>query len=56
MELAANPKLGKLRDDIHAGLRMHLAGKHLIFYFVTDYGIDVVRVLHERMDITQHLS
>lgn len=50
-----NPQLGKVRDDLHSGLRVYPAGKHLIFYLEMDDGIDVVRVLHERMDIRRHL-
>ncbi len=54
-QLMRNPQLGKVRDDLHSGLRVYPAGKHLIFYLEMDDGIDVVRVLHERMDIRRHL-
>lgn len=29
--------------------------RHMIYFRVTDYGIAVVRVLHNRMDAPQHL-
>ena len=53
--LARKPELGRLYDEVYAGLRIYPSGKHLIFYFVTDKDIDIVRVLHERMDIPAHL-
>lgn len=53
--LAKNPELGRRYDDVYEGLRVYPSGKHLIFYFATEKGIDIVRVLHERMDIPAHL-
>ncbi len=53
--LAKNPELGRRYDEVYGGLRVYPSGKHLIFYFATDQGIDIVRVLHERMDIPTHL-
>lgn len=57
-ELTANPKLGKSRDDLHPGLLVYPSGKHLIFYLLIDKeldkGIDIVRILHERMDSYRH--
>ena len=53
--LAEQPKLGRSYDEVHEGLRVYPSGKHLIFYFETKTGIDVVRVLHERMDVRSHL-
>ncbi len=54
-KLARNPRQGKSRNDLYEGLRVHPAGKHLIFYLGLDVGVDVVRVLHERMDVQRHL-
>lgn len=53
--VAANPKLGRLYDDVRAGYRRHRAGYHLIFYREMSGAIDVVRVLHEKMDVESHL-
>lgn len=53
--LAGKPQLGRLYDEVHEGLRVYPSGRHLIFFFATEDGIDVVRVLHERMDIPSHL-
>jgi len=53
-DLAKHPDTGKIRDDLYKGLRVYPSGKHLVFYLTVENGIDVVRVLHERMDSTLH--
>ena len=53
--VAENPKLGRPFDEVRAGYRHHRAGSHLILYRDTPDAIDIVRILHERMDIGLHL-
>jgi toxin ParE1/3/4 len=53
--VAANPKLGRQYHEVRAGYRRHRAGSHLILYRETSDAIDIVRVLHEKMDIGSHL-
>jgi toxin ParE1/3/4 len=53
--MAANPKLGRLYDEVRAGYRRYRAGPHLILYSETSDAIDVVRVLQEKMDIGSRL-
>lgn len=53
---AANPWIGRACDEIRPGYRKLSAGSHTLFYRVTAEGvIDVVRVLHQRMDVDRHL-
>ncbi len=52
---AADPKRTRSCDDIRPGYRKQLAGSHVIFFKVIRGGIDVVRILHLRMDHEQHL-
>jgi toxin ParE1/3/4 len=54
--VAANPRLGRPYDEVRAGYRRHRTGSHLILYLETVNAIDVVRVLHEKMDIGSHLA
>jgi toxin ParE1/3/4 len=54
--IAKKPALGRIYDEVYDGLRVYPSGKHLIFYFATDKGIEIVRVLHERMDVPSHLG
>jgi toxin ParE1/3/4 len=49
--LADAPELGRPADDIRPGYRKHRLGSHLIFYRVTGEAVEVVRILHGRMDI-----
>lgn len=55
-DLADKPDLGRACDDIREGYFKYGVGKHLIFYRRTGKGrIEIVRILHGRMDIEQRL-
>lgn len=53
--LAEHPESGMQCDYIRTGYRMHHIGKHLIFYRTNQNTIEIIRVLHESMDIKSHL-
>ncbi|MBC8452182.1 MAG: type II toxin-antitoxin system RelE/ParE family toxin [Rhodospirillaceae bacterium] len=53
--LADMPELGLNIAHIRSGYRKHATGAHLIFYRPKLDGIDVVRILHQSMDIDAHL-
>ena len=53
--LADHPQKGRACDDIREGYRKHNIGKHIVFYRPTHKGIEIVRILHQRMDPDQHL-
>lgn len=64
-ELSEGPDIvgGKARDDVMAGLRsLHVArhgrrGIHFLMYRAApDETIEIVRILHERMDLARHVS
>lgn len=53
---SANPVIGRACDDIRPGYRKLPVGSHVVFYRTTDEGaVDVVRILHRRMDVDRHL-
>ena len=54
-QLANNPKLGASCDYIRKGYRCSRVGRHAIYFRITDYGIAVIRVLHDRMDAPRRL-
>ncbi|MDO8959122.1 MAG: type II toxin-antitoxin system RelE/ParE family toxin [Rhodocyclaceae bacterium] len=54
-ELCLAPKTAPRCDDVSSGYRRRSAGRHMIYFRVTDYGIAIVRVLHDRMDAPRHL-
>jgi len=55
-ELAKSPHLGRGRPEIKPGYRSIADGKHVIFYRVGDSGIEILRILHGRMDIEQRMG
>lgn len=48
-QLAENPMLGHVSEDIRPGLRRMSEGRHVIFYRATGNGIAVSRILHQSM-------
>lgn len=53
--VAARPDRGRSCDEIREGYRRYAIGSHLIFYVEQSDWIEVIRVLHQRMDPTRHL-
>ncbi len=53
--LAADPSRGRACDDVRAGYRKYPVGSHVLFYRVRPDGVDIVRVLHGRMDFERWL-
>lgn len=51
----ADPRLGRACDEIRRGYRRHLVGSHVIFYRQRTDHIEIVRILHQRMDFGRHL-
>lgn len=49
--LAGFPNLGRARDDIAPGIRIHQVGEHIILFTVSDNEVVIIRLLHRRMDI-----
>jgi len=54
--LAREPHRGRACDDIRAGYRKYHVGRHLIFYRESLEGLEIIRILHDRMDIEAHLD
>ncbi|EIC22455.1 type II toxin-antitoxin system RelE/ParE family toxin [Thiorhodovibrio frisius] len=54
--LAENPTRGKPREDIREGYRSYSQGSHVIFYLVRDTCIDIIGVLHQRMDVLSYFD
>jgi toxin ParE1/3/4 len=41
--------------DVRTGYRKYPVGSHFVFYRRRSYGIEIIRVLHRRMDVSRHL-
>jgi toxin ParE1/3/4 len=48
--LAANPSLGKSREELFTEAKSFPVGQHIVFYKRCFDGIEVARVLHQHMD------
>jgi toxin ParE1/3/4 len=49
-----NPKVGKDRSHVLAGYRSYQQGSHVIYYREVKT-VEIIRVLHRRMDVGQHI-
>jgi len=54
-DLAGSPKTAAACDHIRPGYRRWGVERHMIYFRITDYGIAVIRVLHDRMEASRHL-
>lgn len=54
-ELAASPGLGRQRPEIAPGYFSFPARKHIIFYLNSGHHIDIIGILHGKMDIDKNL-
>lgn len=52
--LSRNPYTGKDRGDIKNGYYCIPEGMHLVFYTMTEYGIDIIGIPHQNMDVVSH--
>jgi len=53
--LSEDPQLGKSRNEIKAGYRSYPEGQHVIFYREVKENIEILGILHQKMDFKQHL-
>lgn len=54
--LAQEPQRGRDCADIRVGYRKYHVGRHLIFYRMAQDGIEIIRILHDSMDIESHFA
>lgn len=54
-QLAANPEFGRKRPEISPGYYSYLVHKHVIFYLNSGSHIDIIGILHGKMDIEKNL-
>jgi toxin ParE1/3/4 len=53
--VADRPSSGRECTEVRRGYRMYPSGSHVLFYRHAADGIDIVRILHERMDYERHI-
>jgi len=53
--IVGDPRRGRSCEEVRAGYYRYAVGSHVLFYRLVPGGIDIVRVLHQRMDFQRHL-
>jgi toxin ParE1/3/4 len=53
--ISHQPNIGMACNYIKPGYRKYHAGRHLIFYRQKSDHIEIIRILHDSMDIIRHL-
>lgn len=56
MLLSDQPLISAERPEFDPPVRIHHHKHHLLIYLLVDGGIEVIRVLHERMNIDNYLA
>ena len=51
IQIATTPTLGRNRPELFETARSFPAQKHIVYYWQTEAGIEVARILHQRMDV-----
>jgi toxin ParE1/3/4 len=54
-EIVDNPNIGRPCQKLKGSFSQYPVGSHVIFYLKTGRGIDIVRILHQRMDYIRHM-
>jgi len=53
--VASDPRRGLPSDNVRPGYRRFAVGTHMLFFRPHPAGIEIVRILHQRMDFDRHL-
>ena len=57
LDISNKPSIGKPYDELSSKILGYNINKHIIFYHeASTEEIEVVRILHERMDLKRHLK
>jgi len=54
--ICKNTTAGKSMDQVRKGYRASKVKSHLIFYRVANNTVEIIRILHERMDIENRFN
>ena len=54
--LAGFPEMARERVEFTAPVRIHPSGSHLVIYRLEGQGIEIIRVLHARQNLTVYLQ
>lgn len=49
--LAKNPEIGLMRSELIGDIRSFVSGSHVIFYRKMDLIVEIIVILHQKMDV-----
>ena len=55
-DIASNPSIGKKFIEIDHVIQGYYVGKHIIFYKNINENIEIIRILHQNMDLKRRLN
>jgi toxin ParE1/3/4 len=55
-KIVENPEIGKTKSEIREKYRFYQSNKHYICYVIQDDFIEIVRILHVKMNIAKYLD
>lgn len=53
--IRSNPRLGRPHPQLPPVYQVYHAGRHYIVYSVANTRIEIVRILHDQMDLSRHV-
>ena len=53
--LSNDTKSGQLADNVRPGYRKAAVGSHVMFFRMREDTVEIIRILHQRMDIELHM-
>jgi len=53
--IQTNPRLGRQHPQLPASYLVYHVGRHYLVYSVEERRIEIVRILHDQMDLPSHL-
>jgi toxin ParE1/3/4 len=54
--LSENPQMCRERNEFAPPVHIHHHANHLVVFILSETGIDIVRILHESMDVDSQLD
>ena len=53
--IRTNPRIGRQHPQLPPNYQVYHVGRHYIVYSVNDTRIEIVRILHDQMDLSGHI-
>ncbi|MEQ5806029.1 type II toxin-antitoxin system RelE/ParE family toxin [Alteromonas sp. NFXS44] len=51
LQIANSPHMGRTRPELYENTMSFPVGKHIVYYLKVEAGIEIARILHQRMDV-----